>query len=678
MNAVFERMNAGAVGRFALLGCHIPESGLIAGVEKLEHIAPYPCPEAWNIGEDNCHYPLNYAFLLRQGIPALIARAQTGLDAAVQEECRSRLAAIIRFLEDFRSFIASHAALAAARMRMLPQDAQRLSRIAENCRALTEGPPKNFEQAVQLFYFAWRVRSINYTSCIGRLDIQLGDAYCRSIEEGMPRSQARELLCELIRKLNAMGSGDTLMNVMLGGVDEQGNDVSSDLGVLIMECCGELGLSEPHINVRYHMGTPAYFKRAAEKLVSYGQGQGTLYVDEHIIPQLLRRGIPLDAARCYANDGCTEVTLEGRAGIFFWQMESMKCLELALHNGKENPNAPHTPVRKWNRTWKPQHYVSQLAMGFESGDVCQCETFEQFMACFIRQYDYQLELYCRRISDTICEHKETDRYQTSLLAQCMLPSVLDTGLEPVRGGLDCDNYQLLSGSIPTVADSLYAVKEAVFDRRLCTMEQLMAAIDANFAGYEDLQAQLRSIQKFGNDEDGVDCLSAQLAAHFCDVVEQYPFPHGIQVLPGMYNIDFIMFASILGATPDGRNAGEAICCHYSPTPSRAVKGVTAALHSAAKGDLPRGCAASPVYLTLPRLMDTDYTQVVAALYEGCVALRLPIVNLSIVSTAELEDARLHPEKHRDLVVRVWGYNAYFVDLDDELQLHIINRTIHST
>ena len=132
MNAVFERMNAGAVGRFALLGCHIPESGLIAGVEKLEHIAPYPCPEAWDIGEDNCHYPLNYAFLLRQGIPALIARAQTGLDAAVQEECRSRLAAIIRFLEDFRSFIASHAALAAARMRMLPQDAQRLSRIAEN------------------------------------------------------------------------------------------------------------------------------------------------------------------------------------------------------------------------------------------------------------------------------------------------------------------------------------------------------------------------------------------------------------------------------------------------------------------------------------------------------------------------------------------------------------------
>ena len=91
MNTMFEQMNAGAVGRFALLGCHIPDSGLIAGAEKLENIAPYPCPEAWYIGEDNCHYPLNYAFLLRQGIPAMIARARIGYDAA-QEEGRLRLA----------------------------------------------------------------------------------------------------------------------------------------------------------------------------------------------------------------------------------------------------------------------------------------------------------------------------------------------------------------------------------------------------------------------------------------------------------------------------------------------------------------------------------------------------------------------------------------------------------
>ena len=676
MKDTFERMVGGAIGRFALLGCHIPESGLIAGPEKIDHVMPYPCPQAWDMGEDNNHYPLNYAFLIENGIPALLERARAGLSRAAQEENRLRLSAIIRFLEAYRSYIASHAALAAARARLFPQDADRYTRIAQNCQALTEGAPKTFEQAVQLFYFTWRLRSINYTSCIGRLDVQLGGAYRRSIAEGMPRRHAHDLLCELIRKLNAMGSGDTLMNVMLGGVDENGDDVSSDLSVLIMECCGELALSEPHINVRYHAGTPDFFRRATEKLVSYGQGQGTLYVDEHIIPPLVRMGVPLNVARCYANDGCTEITLEGYAGIFFWQMESMKALELALHNGKESPNAPHTPVRKWNRNRAPMPFISQLTFGFESGDMRRCKTFEEVMACFYRQYDYQILLYQHRISAAIADHKQ-GAYQTSLLTQCMIPGVLDTGMEPVRGGFESDNYQLLSGSIPTVADSLYAVKEAVFERKLCTMDELLCAIDADFAGYELLQKQLRSLPKFGNDEEGVDQLAAEIAAHFCEAVETYPYPCGMRVFPGVYNIDFVMFSSVLGATPDGRNAGDAICCHYSPTPSRATKGITAALQSAAKGNLPRGCAASPVYLTLPRLMDTDYAPVICALFEGCVNLRLPIVNLSIVNVEELEDALIHPEKHRDLIVRVWGYNAYFVDLDDELQLHIINRTLHT-
>ena len=678
MTDVFNRMLNGAMGRFALLGCHIPDAGVIAGAEKLDNVFPFPCPEEWSIGEDNSHYPLSYAFLIENGIPALMARAEASLARVQAEENRLRLEAILLFLRLFKSFIGSHAALAESRARVDTNDVRRLLRIARNCHALTEGAPQSFEQALQLFYFAWRLRSVNHTSCIGRMDVQLGRSYARSIAAGMTRQEAHDLICELVRKLNAMGTGDTLMNVMLGGVDEDGHDVSSDLGVLIMECCGELGLSEPHVNIRYHAKTPDFFKRAVEALISRCQGQGTLYVDEHIIPQLVRRGVPLRVARCYANDGCTEVTLEGNAGIFFWQMESMKSLELALFNGRESPNAPHVPVRKWNRRFQPKPYESGLEIGFESGEVTLCKTFDDFMACFYRQYDHQLARYCQRISQAILEHKQSDRFQTSLLAQCMIPRVLDTGLEPVRGGYGCDNYQLLSGSIPTVADSLYAVKEAVFDRRICTMGELMDALRENFEGHELLQAQLRAIAKFGNDEDGVDMIASEVACHFCAFVEGYPFPHGVQVFPGMYNIDFLMFASILGATPDGRDAGDAIGCHYSPTPNRAVKGATAALFSASKGDLPRGLAASPVYLTLPRLVDADYPQIISSLLYGCEALRLPIVNLSIVDTAELEDARVHPEKHRDLVVRVWGYNAYFVDLDDDLQLHIINRTLRTT
>lgn len=672
---VFNRMVAGAKARFQGLGCHLPADGVLAGPEKLDGFPRWSEPAEMWLGEDNRHYPMNIGFLLQEGIAGLMARAQAGLAKAKTVENQARLRAIFGYLNLFSDFIAAHADQAKKQAASRPEDAARYLRIAQNCLRIATHAPESFEQGLQLFYFAWRVRSVNYTACIGRFDVQLQPLYSLSRKAGMTLEEARALLCELIRKLNQMGSGDTLMNVMLGSVDEAGRDVSSELSVLMMECCAELGLSEPHVNVRFHKDMPDFFREAAAKLVARCQGQGTLYVDEEIIPPLVEKGVPLPIARCYANDGCTEVTLEGHADIQFWQLESMKSLELALFNGEESPVAPYTPVSKWNRSFPRQRFQSGLQMGVRSGDMAACQSFEEVMDCFYRQWNAQIKAFCRRIAEKIESDAHTDEFQTSLLVQCMLPRVLDSGMEPLRGGYECTNYQLLSGSLPTVADSLYAIKTAVFEQHWCKMDELLTALKCNYNGYELLRERLMRLNKFGNDCEGVDQIAAELASHFCAYVEQYPFPCGVKVWPGMYNIDFLMFATSLGATPDGRHAGDAICCHYSPTPSCARKGITAALNSAAKGNLRRGVAASPVYLTLPRLMNTDYTQVFLSLMEGCERLHLPIVNFSVADVEELLDAQAHPEKHRDLVVRVWGYNAYFIDLDDGLQRHIIERTL---
>ena len=671
----FHRMAEGARTRFLLMGYRIPKQGILAGPEELADVPRWPeAPDLW-IGEDNRHFPMNYGFLLREGICGLLARAEKGRQMVPTPEKAARLDAITDYLRAYADYIRAHATLAEVCAREWSEDAERYKRIARNCRAIACEEPKSFEEGVQLFYFTWRVRSVNSTSCIGRLDAQLGELYEKSRSKGMSREEAHGILCELIRKLNRLGSGDTLMNVMLGGVDESGRDISGDLGVLLMQCCAELGLSEPHFNVRIHSKTPDFFRQAAAKLIARGQGQGTLYMDADIIPSLVEKGVPLPIARCYANDGCTEVTLEGHADIQFWQVESMKSLELALFNGDENPTAPYTPVPKWNRNSPATRFHSELKLGIRSGKMIECRTFEEVMVCFYRQWDAQLERYCQRIADKIESDAHTDAFQSSLLVQALLPQVLDTGEEPLRGGYTCRNYQLLSGSLPTVADSLFAIKVAVFEQKLCNIDTLLKALCEDFAGYELLRNQLRRIDKFGNDAEGVDSLAAELSAHFCAYVEQYPFPCGVKVWPGMYNIDFLMFATSLGATPDGRRAGDAICCHYSPTPSCAYRGVTAALVSASKGNLRRGVAASPVYLTLPRLMDTDYTIIFRALMEGCGKLHLPIINFSVADVEELRDAQRNPDKHRDLVVRVWGYNAYFVDLDDGLQQHIIDRTV---
>lgn len=671
-NQIFETMKHGVDARFAFLKPYVPDSGFLAGPEKLFDSRWWERPDLW-MGWDNCHYPMNYSFLLQQGVPALLQRAYRGLHSAQTIENRERLQAIIVFLEQFVDFIAKHSDMAEKQAQADPADAERLRLIANNCRQLSLGAPGTFLQGVQLFYFAWRVRSLNYTSCIGRLDVQLQALYEKDRANGMTREVALALLCELIVKLNKMGQGDTLMNVMLGGVDKAGQDCTSDLSVLIMEAAEKCAMPEPHINVRIHEHTPAFFWDAACKLIAKGQGQGTIYVDEAVIPQLVQSGYPLEIARCYANDGCTEVTLEGSSDIQFWQVETMKSFELALFNGKENPCAPYTPIRKWNRQDQNKVYKSQLVFGIESGNIESCENFQQFMACFYRQWDAQLKIYCERISEQINIDKEQQTRQTSLLVQALIPRCLDEGVEAIRGGYSSDNYQLLSGSLPTVADCLAGVKTVVFEDQRCTLPELLSALSCDFHNDEPLRQLFVNAPKFGNDDPAVDDIAAELATHFCDFVEKYPFPHQIRVLPGMYNIDFMLFASILGATPDGRHAGDPICCHYSPTPAKATKGPTAALHSAARGNLKRGVAASPVYLTLPRLLDVDYPQTVSALMKGIQLLQLPIVNLSIASEAELLDAVEHPDAHRDLVVRVWGYNAYFVDLDKPLQQHIIDR-----
>ena len=236
-----------------------------------------------------------------------------------------------------------------------------------------------------------------------------------------------------------------------------------------------------------------------------------------------------------------------------------------------------------------------------------------------------------------------------------------------------ENWQLLSGSIPTTADALMAIKTVVFDRKLRTMEQLLRALTTNFEQDASLRSFLLAAPKYGNDIDEVDEIAAAIADAFMTQVEQHQAPHGIHILPGLYNIDYHQMGSALAATPDGRKDSDLICDHYSPTPGRAVNGPTAILCSAAKGNLQRGCASSPVQLALPRGNNDE--EKVLRIIEALRLLRLPVVSLTFQDAEELRDAMKHPEKHQDLIVRVWGFNARFVELDEGLQQHILQRTL---
>jgi len=264
-----------------------------------------------NQGFDNNHFPPNYRFAMDHGIGGIIQMCRAPIadyrdsmtetdrlaetvyvpELSEREEYRRGIAEMYEIIRDH---IAKHASLA----RSLAEDAKaagdaaevrRLCDIAETCEALCEGDggPKNFRQGVQLFWFLWRARN-NMTSPVGRLDVTLRKLYDEDILAGKSsREDAFVLLCELWERFNEQNSGDTLMNLMLGGVDADGNDVSSDLSVLMMEVTMKVAKSEPHVNVRIHDGTPDFFKEKAAEMIAMGQGQGVVYGDNLIIPQLV-------------------------------------------------------------------------------------------------------------------------------------------------------------------------------------------------------------------------------------------------------------------------------------------------------------------------------------------------------------------------------------------------------
>ena len=652
----------------------IPDEGLLAGpVRPVREALQSGGFVRYGIGWDNAHFPLNYGLLMREGVSGVIRRATAPAEGLSPEMAENRrlIADCWRLISDY---IRRHGREAARRAAQYPEDAARLARISGNCLAIADHAPESFEQGVQLFWFIWRMRAF-FTSSIGRMDVHLYPLYRRDVPERLSREAALDLLVELFGRLTAVYSGDTLMNLMVGGTDEDGRDSTNDLSLLIIEASIHAPGSEPHINIRLHADSPEALYDAAARMIADGRGQGVLYYDRNIIPDLVRRGLTIEQARSYANDGCTELTFDAHAGIWFWQMESMKTLELSLFRGCESPCAPHSEYRKWAVFQPARLFRSNLIMGYDAGDPCDCADFEDLMALFLRQFRYQINGMLNTISREIASHRAPDGPITSPIVAGLVERTLDTGVDPMRGGWDVMNYQLLSGSLPTTADALYGIRRAVYDDHFCTMPELLDALRTNFERNEPLRAYLKRLPKFGNDCDDVDQLAARLVDVFCTCVENYADPNGVSILPGIYNIDFHMFSSALGASPDGRRAGDPICAHYSPTPGCAQNGPTAVIASAAKAALHRGCASSPLYISLPRAVGALGLDHIRTLIDICGEAGLPVVSLSVYNKALLEDARIHPEKHEDLIVRVWGFNARFIDLDADLQDHIIGRIL---
>lgn len=650
---------------------HIPQSGLLAGLHK-----PVFSKNLFKnaFGEDNVHFPMGDAVLKYgvQGVLELTAK-RTAEDT---EETAVYRQAVHGVYIGVREFILKHMDRALEMKKERPEDAGRLQKIADNCQALAQGRPGNFIQALQLFWFMYLLRRPFGGGCIGRLDQKLYPFCKKELDEGTwDREEAIGAVMQFYGYLNEIRTGDTLRNLMLSGQDESGRDQANELTWLFLEAYERTGDAEPHLNVRLHPGSPKELKDACVRMLSEGKGQPTLYFDRWIMPAMEKAGIiHADACR-YANDGCTETVIDGRSHIAFWQHEMVKTVELTMFNGEENPSIYPVSMRKNSKDMPEFTPETGLLTGFRSGEIENMDIFDDFLSAFKAQLWFQLDRELETIGRKI--HEDETVTMTSPFLAGTFEDCLITGRDPLRGGgFSVYDYQLLSGTVTTAADSLRAIEYCVFEKKYCTLTELREAMAADFKGREPLRQRLLHAPKYGCGEERVDELAAWISRLFIDRVDAYRTESGKRVWPGLYNIDFKIFANITGATPDGRRFRDPIAEHCSPTPGAAKKGPTAIIESASRLPMREGYASSPLHITLNKsdfVMGADREGIVARLIDACDEAGVPVLNISMYDAAELRRAQREPERYKDLIVRVWGFNARFVELDEELQNHIIGR-----
>ncbi len=555
-----------------------------------------------------------------------------------------------------------------------PRRAAELTQIAGTCRHLATDAPETFYQALQAVWFLFvlvQIESNASSFSPGRFDQYMLPYLLVDLQAGrLTQEQAQELLEALWLKFNEivlLRSSSSAryfagfpigFNIAIGGQLSDGSDATNLLTYMCLHAQADIGLTQPNLSVRVHAGSPQELLEAAAFVISKGSGMPQIFNDEVIVPGQVNRGLPLEEARNYAVVGCVELSTPGKA--LGWSDASMfnltRVLELTLYGGKD-----------------PQ---SDDQIGLPTPSLDQMASFAELEAAYSQQLTYFVDLMVRgcNIVDGIHAEVLPSPWLSLFIADCV-----ERGTDVTAGGARYNFSGVQGVQIANVADSLAAVKQAVFDEQWLPAAQLLDALRSNFAGTEVLRQRLiNRAPKYGNDDDRVDQFAAAWGDRYCALVEQHPTIRGGGYPPGFYTVSaHVPMGAHVGATPDGRHAGAPLADGgLSPTAGRDRRGATAVLHSVSKLDLRLASNGTLLNMKfLPSFFDgPEALNKFAQLLRGFCELRVPHVQFNVVSVDTLRQAQANPDEFRSLVVRVAGYSAYFIELDKELQDEIIRRT----
>jgi pyruvate formate-lyase/glycerol dehydratase family glycyl radical enzyme len=638
-----------------------------------EKLAPFILTEIGGIG----HMLINHERVLKRGLSAIVEEAKSGREAATEASQRDFCEAA----QIAGTAVISWANRYADEAERLADEASGARRdelltIAEACRRVPALPPRTFQEALQsvlLLHYATQIESWESAISLGRMDQFLYPAYRADVGGGrLSRDEALELLACFYIKLShsiplfdadvtvAFSGLTNFANTVIGGTDADGNDATNELSYLMLEAMNRVRTPQPNFGVRLHKRAPRKFRDAVVQAVADGIGNLQLFNDESVVASLTNRCVPVEDARDYGIIGCVEQAVPGKsftssdAALFNLPL----CLELALNDGR-------------GRLLSDQ-------LGLPTGDPRGFASIEDVVGAFRAQVEHLVGQMVVALEGLARAHAEQ---RPVPLASSGTGDCLARGLDVTAGGALYNFTGVQGVGLATVADSLAAIDWLVFQKGRVTIGELLAALDSDFADQEPLrQMLLNRAPKYGNDDDSADRLARLVAEIYCRAVEKHRNFRGGWYSPGLYSVTtHVAFGLMVGATPDGRHAGQPLSQGISPAHGRDRSGPTAALKSAAKLDhtLASNGLALIQMLSLGAAARENAANLLGGLLEAYFGLGGQELQWNLVDRATLIAAQEKPEAYRGLVVRVAGYSALFTDLNRVVQDELIARTEHT-
>ena len=555
------------------------------------------------------------------------------------------------------------------------QRKQELERIAEICYRVPANPPRNFWEALQYYWFVHLgvITELNPWDAFnpGKLDQHLFPFYKQGIEDGnLTKEQAKELLQAFWIKFNNQPAPPKVgvtaeesatytdfAQINTGGLKPDGSDAVNELSYLILDVIEEMRLIQPSPSVQISKKSPDSFLKRALQVVRNGFGQPSIFNTDVVVQELIGQGKSVEDARNGGTSGCVETGAFGKENYNLTGYFNLtKVLEITLNNGVD----PSTGKR----------------IGSKTGDPTKFKSFDDCFSAFKKQLHHFIDI--KVAGNNIIERIYAEYMPVPFLS-LFIDDCIQTGKDYHDGGARYNTTYIQGVGLGTMTDTMTAIKYNIFEKKRFNMKEFLDTLSNNFEGHEKLRQMLiNNTPKYGNDDDYADSIMQEIFEAYYAAVNGRENTKGghyrINLLPTTVHV---YFGSVIGATADGRKAGEPLSEGISPVQGADKKGPTAVIKSVSKMDHIRTGGTLLNMKFTPHVLEGEAgISKLAQLVRTYFRLDGHHVQLNVVTAKILREAQQHPEKYRDLIVRVAGYSDYFVDLGKALQDEIIQRTEH--